>query len=496
METKKAGEINKKKANARPPVPKKALKVNMAYVTDPPRYGDERGYFQELYNVQTYPSHIFKQVSISKSQADVLRGLHCSPYGKFVTCPQGAIFDVFVDLRPDSKTFKMWTGQVLSEKNKAQMYIPPRCGHGFFAMEDNSKILYMQEGCYGPGQDVELNPFDKTINVQWPKAKKEYILSAKDTAAKSFEELLPRLKELAEMEKRGSEVDYVVMGATGFFGKKMCQILSDQKKNFARMPQSVRLQDRNAIERHLDRWKPKYVIVCAGTAGKPNIGWCEKNMEETIDINVTGQLNVAEACRKRNIHCTLFGTGCLYYYDSDHKVGSSKGYTEEDPPNFFGNFYGRMRIALENLIKNYSNVLSLRIAFPIDGYMHPRSLAAKLLKYPKITSTPTSYTVMDSLYPLITQMAEKNLTGIYNFTNPGVTTNGKILRIYKKIVDPSHTWTDVETPQTTVPRAYSELDTSKLLKHFPRVPPVEQAIEEAFIELKKRMEMASKAQSE
>ncbi|GAB5358600.1 hypothetical protein AAMO2058_000472200 [Amorphochlora amoebiformis] len=481
-----------KKAPARPPVPTKKLPVNMAYTVDPPRYGDSRGYFQELYNTQTYPKHRFNQVSLSRSQVDVLRGLHCSPYGKFVSCVEGAIFDVFVDLREDSPTFLKWTGRVLSEENKAQMYIPPRCGHGFYSMRDNSKILYMQEGCYTPGADVEVHPFDKKIGIEWPKPKKEYILSGKDTKAKTLDELLPRIRGLADFEKWGNTVDYVVIGASGFFGGKVCQILTEQKKNFARMPSWVRLSDRENLARFLDRWKPKYVINCAGTAGKPNIGWCEDHKEETIDINLTGQLNVAEVCRQRGIHCTLFGTGCLYSYDKEHKMVSGKGYTEEDPPNFTGNFYGKMRIALENLVKSYKNVLSLRIAFPIDGYMHPRSLVAKLLKYPRITSTPTSYTVMDSLYPLISQMAERNLTGIYNFTNPGVTTNGSLLRIYKRVVDPTHTWEDVEAPQTSVPRAYSELDVTKLRKAFPNILPVEEAVTQAFEALAKRRQVEQK----
>ncbi len=428
--------------------------------------------------METYPKHKFQQISISRSQINVLRGLHCSPYGKFVQCVEGEVFDCMVDLRPDSPSFLQWTGKVLSEENGYQMYIPARCGHGFFSMRENSKLLYLQEGCYGPGQDVEVNPFDKDIAIKWPPAcdGKEYILSAKDTKAKTLKEVLPRLRELGQNECLGGPVDYVVIGAAGFFGGKVVSILRTQGKKFACMPRSVRLQDRPGLARWLDRWQPKYVINCAGTAGKPNIGWCETHQAETIDINVTGQLNVAELCRQRGIHCTLFGTGCLYQYEP----GSNKKYTEQDPPNFTGNFYGRMRAVLEGLVKSLPNVLSLRIAFPIDGQMHPRSLAAKLVQYAKITCVPTSYTVMDSLFPLITQMAEKNVTGIFNFTNPGVTHNGRILKLYKDIVDPKHTWQEVKDGVSAVPRAYSELDVTKLKKMFPSIESVEGAIASAF----------------
>jgi len=471
------------------------LKVKDAYYMEPPRYGDSRGYFQELHNIQTYPNRDYKQISISKSQKDVLRGLHCSFYGKFVTCIEGAIWDVFVDLRPDSPTFKQWTAQILSEENGVQMYIPPRCGHGFLSLKDGSKILYMQENCYTPNRDLEIHPFDKDIGVQWPKAANEYIISAKDKVAQSLKDALPRIMREIGPEKAGSTVDFVVMGATGFLGGAVVNVLKEQKLSYAVIPQDVRLMDRKQIEGYLDRWQPKYFINAAGTAGRPNISWCETNKEETIDINVTGQLNVAEICRQRGIHCTLFGTGCLYYYDKDHPVGSGKAYTEQDKPNFTGNFYGRMRIMLEELVQQYENVLSLRIAFPIDAHNNPRALQAKLIKYPKITSTPTSFTVMDSLFPLIPEMAKRGLTGIYNFTNPGVTTNSKILQIYKETVDPNHTWIDVEQSVSNVPRAYSELDTAKLRKHFPDIPHVDEAIKVGFRKLKKRLDMERESAS-
>mmetsp|Transcript_2506 Transcript_2506/g.3973 ORF Transcript_2506/g.3973 Transcript_2506/m.3973 type:complete len:286 (+) Transcript_2506:2-859(+) len=283
------------------------------------------------------------------------------------------------------------------------------------------------------------------------------------------------------------------MGGSGFLGGAVVQVMKEQKKNFALIPSGVRLDDRKTIAEFLDRWKPKYFICAAGTAGRPNIGWCENNKGETIDINVTGQLNVAELCRQRGVHCTLFGTGCLYYYDKDHPKGSGKAYTEEDAPNFTGNFYGRMRIALENLVRQYDNVLSLRIAFPVDSQGHPRSLQSKLCKYPKITSTLTSYTIIDSLFPLIPEMAKKNLTGVYNFTNPGVTTNKYILSMYKKYVNPEHSWIDAEEQVTSVPRAFSELDMTKLLKDFPDIPHVEKAVEAS---MKKLGEIVKKQKEE
>lgn len=231
--------------------------------------------------------------------------------------------------------------------------------------------------------------------------------------------------------------------------------------------------------------RPKYVICAAGIAGRPGIDWCETHQPETIMVNVVGQLNVADACARRGIHVTLFGTGSLYCYDEQHPMGSGRGFKEEDAPNFDGNFYVRMRTRLEELLRSFSNVLNLRVVFPITSDMHPRSIIPKLVSYRRIVSVsargggpelasltltglalcpqvPTAFTVMDDLFPLIPRMADKGLTGTFNFVNPGVTSNGAIMQMYRRIVDPSHTWEDVppeqQTSVTAVKRPYSELD--------------------------------------
>ena len=467
------------------------VKVKGSYTVLPKRYHDNRGYFQELYNKDTYPSHKYKQISISNSAKNVLRGLHCSPYGKFVQCVSGCVYDGFIDLRADSPTFLQWFGATLSESNQKQLYIPPRCGHGFFSVEDNSKLLYMQEGTYTPGQDIEINPLDPKINISWPKPMGEgaqYIISEKDQKSPMLYEVLPVIRNLSATEHWGAPVEYVVIGSTGFFGSTIINVLKSSGRSYACMPRSVRMQHRNDMEYWLDLWKPKYVINCAGTTGNPNIDWCEGHAQDTVDINVTGQLNVAHICFQRGIHCTLFGTGCLYSFREDRK----RPVIETDEPDFKNNVYGRLRAQLESLVKHYpKTVLSLRVAFPIDGKMHPKSLVAKLVKYNSITCIPTSYTVMDSLFPLIPKMIEAGATGIYNFTNPGKTDNGEILDMYGRVFNVPHSW-KLKTPsqEHVKDRAYSELDVSKLEKIVGKIPQVQSAILSAFRSSKK-MERSS-----
>ena len=159
-----------------------------------PRFGDSRGYFNELYNDTKYDKSLvqkWRQVSFSKSARNVMRGLHCSPYGKFITCTRGKFYDVIADFREDSPTFGRWCGVMLTEENQKQVYVPARCGHGFYTFEDDTCALYLQvraararaarrprprqrrppraqEGTFDPANEADTHPDDPFINVQWP----------------------------------------------------------------------------------------------------------------------------------------------------------------------------------------------------------------------------------------------------------------------------------------------------------------------------------------
>lgn len=246
---------------------------------------------------------------------------------------------------------------------------------------------------------------------------------------------------------------------------------------------NARLEDFPAICADLDKFAPIRcgVICCAGTAGKPNIGWCESHEPETIQLNVVGQLNVAEACRQhlrpdgRPTHCTIIGTGCIYAYDEEagHPMGgpSATAYDEADVPNFVQNVYARLRISLEQLLRPFPNVLLLRVSYPIDcANMHPRSLAAKLLRYSTITSVPTSVTVMDDLWPRIPRLVESDATGVVNFNNAGTITNERILQLYHDLVDSNIKWVVDENIPDEGTKAFSHLSCARLSKLDPLHP--------------------------
>lgn len=162
----------------------------------PKVFGDNRGFFMESYKKSDFFENgitvEFNQDNHSKSTAHVLRGLHyqATPYGqaKLVHCSKGRIYDVAVDLRPESKTFKKYVKVELSEENKQMLFIPEGFAHGFVVLSEEAELLYKASGEYNPQADRGLLWNDKEININW-EIDFEPILSEKD-------KIQPTLKEI------------------------------------------------------------------------------------------------------------------------------------------------------------------------------------------------------------------------------------------------------------------------------------------------------------
>src|SRR6266850_6120695 len=134
-------------------------KLRGVYLLELERFEDARGFFAPSFSAKEFAAHglasVFVQTNISYSKnRGTLRGIHyqAAPHGqnKLVRCTRGAVFDVAVDLRPDSPTFKQWTGVELSAENRLMLYLPGDCGHGFQTLMDDTEIFYMVSGAYVP----------------------------------------------------------------------------------------------------------------------------------------------------------------------------------------------------------------------------------------------------------------------------------------------------------------------------------------------------------
>lgn len=152
----------------------------------PKFFGDERGFFMETYKKSDFYKNGIKENFIqdnsSVSVKGVLRGLHYQlpPFaqGKLVRCAKGEIFDIAVDIRKDSSTFKKWLGIYLSENNKNILYIPPGFAHGFYTVSDIAEVTYKTTAEYSSEHESGIIWNDPDINIKLPS--KNIILSEKD----------------------------------------------------------------------------------------------------------------------------------------------------------------------------------------------------------------------------------------------------------------------------------------------------------------------------
>ncbi|MBU3758422.1 MAG: dTDP-4-dehydrorhamnose 3,5-epimerase [Candidatus Omnitrophica bacterium] len=149
---------------------------------------DSRGFFYESYREDLFKlggiQERFVQDNHSRSSRGVLRGLHYQTepmaQGKLVRVIRGSVFDVAVDIRPDSPAFGRHQAILLSAQNKKMLYVPPGFAHGFCVLEDDTEFLYKTTQFYSPVHERGILWSDPDLGIDWPRFDQDYILSAKD----------------------------------------------------------------------------------------------------------------------------------------------------------------------------------------------------------------------------------------------------------------------------------------------------------------------------
>jgi len=270
----------------------------------------------------------------------------------------------------------------------------------------------------------------------------------------------------------------LIFGA-GYMGNKFKQSFKDATIS------TTDITDRNAIKKVINTENPDVVINCAGKTGKPNVDWCEDHKAETFNSNTIGPLVLAHTCYLLNKYMVHLGSGCIYKGDKE-----GKGFSEDDPPNFFGSFYSKTKIWSEQALTAFP-VLQLRIRMPVDHVPSPKNLITKIAKFSKIISIPNSITVVDDLILAAKALINKRKIGIYNITNPGAITHEEILDLYKKIVDPKVTYEIISveelTKQLKAERSNCVLNTDKLRAEGIKLPPIKEAMRNLLMKYKEHI---------
>ena len=170
----------------------RALDIDGLFEILPPRFGDDRGFFSEVWRKDLLADAgidvLFVQDNHSYSKArGVLRGLHYqlppAAQDKLVRVTSGSVFDVAVDLRQGSPTFGRWEGLVLSAKEWNQLFLPKGFAHGFLTLEEDCEVLYKVTAPYSPEHDRAIRFDDPSIGIDWPISADALTLSDKDRSA-------------------------------------------------------------------------------------------------------------------------------------------------------------------------------------------------------------------------------------------------------------------------------------------------------------------------
>lgn len=173
------------------------LALQGAFLLRPDVFRDDRGSFTEIYSEARYAEagirEPFVQTNLSHSRRGVLRGLHGAPgMAKLVQTLSGDVYDVIVDLRKGSPTYRRWCGVTLRASEPVQLYVPAGFLHGFLALSDDVTFLYNQTALYDPSKEFGVAWNDPDLAIDWPFGGKLPILSKKD----AFNPLLRDLKHL------------------------------------------------------------------------------------------------------------------------------------------------------------------------------------------------------------------------------------------------------------------------------------------------------------
>lgn len=279
---------------------------------------------------------------------------------------------------------------------------------------------------------------------------------------------------------------WLVYGHAGWIGQKYCEYANSHVEV---VHGTARADDVDAIKAEMQEVGPSHVVCIIGRTHGPGCGtidWLEQpgHLKHNVRDNLFGPFVLARECEARRIKLTYMGTGCIFKFTDEQAV-----FTEEDLPNFFGSSYSIVKGFTDQIVKLFPDtVLNCRIRMPISSDHSTRNFITKITTYEKICSIPNSMTVLEELLPVMVNMGMRGITGTFNMTNPGLISHNEILQMYKNTVDPKFTWKNFSYEEQlkilAADRSNNELDTSKLLKFYPTIRPIHQAVAETLKDMK------------
>ena len=288
----------------------------------------------------------------------------------------------------------------------------------------------------------------------------------------------------SQTDSQTDSLSWIIFGAKGWIGQQVVDIMCDMRPDDTLILTDVRADDDKAIRQLFATHTPDRVMSLIGRTHGPGcntVDYLEGGKDKlyaNVQDNLYAPVLLALLCQQYDIHFTYLGTGCIFSGDND-------AHTEDEKPNFFGSSYSIVKGFTDRIMHAIgSTTLNVRIRMPITTYHHPRNFITKIASYKKICSTSNSITVLPELLPIMIDMAVKKMTGTVNLTNPGTITHNQVLELYKKYVDPTHTWENISVDEQNAmlasQRSCCTLATELLQCLYPHVRSASIAIEQVM----------------
>jgi dTDP-4-dehydrorhamnose reductase len=451
----------------------------------PKVFEDSRGYFFESYSQHDFESAgiaiPFVQDNQSRSGKGVLRGLHFQknhPQGKLVRVIEGEVFDVAVDIRPESPTRGKWYGVVLNVKEQNQFYIPPGFAHGFLVLSETCVFAYKCTDFYHPNDEGGIIWNDPSIGIEWPALSMEYILSEKDKKLPGFNSMtnatveFPR--ETPKLFSKGKQQIWLI-GNKGMLGTELSLLLEKNNIPFTGTDREIDITNRETVLSFATNLqKPvAWIINCAAYTA---VDKAEDDQTACRLLNTGGAANIAAAAK--TVGTKLIHISTDYVFNGQE----NRPYTEEDATDPIGVYGLTKRDAETRVLEENAKSYIIRTAWLYGRYGN--NFVNTMLKLMdereeiKVVNdqygSPTwAYDLAQVIISLMVNGGNHIPCGIYNFTNEGniswfefakaIYEEGKNLHILNKpcAIKPC---TSAEYPAKVKRPAYSVLDKTKIKK--------------------------------
>ena len=290
----------------------------------------------------------------------------------------------------------------------------------------------------------------------------------------------------------------LLYGHRGWIGSMYFDFLQLNYPKLKIIKGDARIEISDEVIEEINDHHPTHIVSFTGRThgkiGNENINTIDYleypgKLVENVRDNLYGPLNLAIICKKKNIHYTYLGTGCIFNsLGIDSKTPQM--FSEKSLPNYFGSGYSVVKGFTDRLIKEFP-VLNLRIRMPISSIPNNRNFINKITTYEYICSIPNSMTVLDEFFPIFTDLILCKKTGTFNCTNPGIISHDQILTMYKEIIDPNFTWKNMNLEEQSKmlksDRSNNYLDTSKIENEFPKLKNIHDSMIIVLNKMKLRM---------